>query len=49
MPKNIEQSVRDFSSRLQEIKNVDGKSTMSIDEAMQWAHEMRQALDAQKK
>jgi hypothetical protein len=33
---------------LQQLKNVDGQSSMALDEAMQWAAEMQQALDAQR-
>ena len=48
MPKTIEQSVRDFTKRLQQLKNVEGESAMALDEALQWAAEMQQALDAQR-
>jgi len=50
MPKKtIEESVHGFIARLHQLQNVDGKSSMTIDEAMQWASEMQRALDARAK
>lgn len=45
-PKSIEQSVRDFTKRLHQLQNEEGKSAMPIDEALQWASEMQRALEA---
>ena len=49
MLRTIEQSVRDFTKRLLHLKNIQGQTSMPVVEALQWAREMQEALDAVKR
>jgi hypothetical protein len=46
MLRTIEQTVRDFTRRLLHLKNIQGQSSMSVVEALQWAREMQDGLHA---
>jgi hypothetical protein len=45
MLRSLEQSVTAFTNRLLHLKNIEGQPVMPVEEALQWAKEIKQALD----
>jgi hypothetical protein len=46
MLRTVDQSVSAFINRLLHLKNIECKPTMPVDEALQWAKEIQQALES---